>query len=48
ERGDLLLRIPAQARSGLELAALTVATHPDGRLVRLDQVATVREGLAEK
>ncbi|MCS6971204.1 MAG: efflux RND transporter permease subunit [Planctomycetes bacterium] len=47
ERADLLLRVPARARSAAAYAELPVLVHPDGRSVRLGDIATVREALSE-
>lgn len=47
ERADLLVRVPARARSAEEYAALPILVHPDGRVVRLGDLARVREALAE-
>ncbi len=44
--GDILVRVADQARSAEALAALPVLAHADGRVVRLGEVARVRDALA--
>ncbi len=44
----VLLRAASQARHGEDFAALPVVTRPDGTLVRLREVAEVRDGFEEE
>lgn len=45
--GELLLRVNGRAKDSEALGALIVQTLPDGRRVRLDQIASIRDGLEE-
>ncbi|MDX1572003.1 MAG: efflux RND transporter permease subunit, partial [Xanthomonadales bacterium] len=45
--GDILLRTKGQAYRGGEFAEIVVRSNPDGTRVKLDDVATIRDGFAE-
>ncbi len=46
--GELLLRVSGRARDAEAVGALIVKTLPDGNRVRLDQIATIKDGLEER
>lgn len=46
--GELLLRVSGRARDADAVGALIVKTLPDGNRVRLDQIATIKDGLEER
>ncbi len=46
--GELLLRVSGRARDADSVGALIVKTLPDGNRVRLDQIATIKDGLEER
>lgn len=46
--GELLLRVHGQAKDAEAVSGLIVKTLPDGNRLRLDQIATVRDGLEER
>jgi multidrug efflux pump subunit AcrB len=46
--GELLLRVNGRAKDADAVGALIVKTLPDGNRLRLDQVATVKDGLEER
>jgi multidrug efflux pump subunit AcrB len=47
EGGEVLIRTTEKRYTGLDFDSLAVFTHPDGRIVRLHEVAHVRDGFAE-
>lgn len=46
--GDLLLQVQGSARSGDSVGALVLSGLPDGGVLRIRDVATIRDGLGEK
>ncbi|AMK76729.1 MULTISPECIES: efflux RND transporter permease subunit [Methylomonas] len=46
--GELLLRVSGRARDADAVGALIVKTLPDGNRVRLEQIATIKDGLEER
>ncbi|MDD1619990.1 MAG: efflux RND transporter permease subunit [Methylococcaceae bacterium] len=46
--GELLLSVHGRARDAEAVGALIVKTLPDGNRVRLDQIATIKDGLEER
>ncbi|OAH99031.1 efflux RND transporter permease subunit [Methylomonas methanica] len=46
--GELLLRVSGRARDAEAVGALIVKTLPDGNRVRLEQIATIKDGLEER
>ncbi|CAD6872383.1 efflux RND transporter permease subunit [Methylomonas fluvii] len=46
--GELLLRVNGRARDADAVGALIVKTLPDGNRVRMDQIATIKDGLEER
>ncbi|TPQ24827.1 efflux RND transporter permease subunit, partial [Methylomonas koyamae] len=46
--GELLLRVAGRAKDADAVGALVVKTLPDGNRLRLDQIATIRDGLEER
>lgn len=46
--GELLLRVAGRAKDADAVGALIVKTLPDGNRLRLDQIATIRDGLEER
>ncbi len=46
--GELLLRVNQRAKDADALGSLIVKTLPDGNRVRLDQIATIQDGLEER
>ena len=47
EAGDLLLRTNRKRERGEEFEDIVLLAHPDGAILRLDDVATVRDGFAD-
>ena len=45
--GELLLRVNQRAKDAAAVAALIIKTLPDGNRLRLDQIATIKDGLEE-
>lgn len=46
--GELLLRVAGRAKDADAVGALVIKTLPDGNRLRLDQIATIRDGLEER
>ncbi len=46
--GELLLRVNQRAKDADAVGRLTVKTLPDGNRLRLDQIATIKDGLEER
>ena len=46
--GELLLRVNGRAKDAETVGALIIKTLPDGNRLRLDQIATINDGLEEK
>jgi multidrug efflux pump subunit AcrB len=46
--GELLLRVNQRAKDADAVGALIIKTLPDGNRVRLDQIATIKDGLEER
>ena len=46
--GELLLRVNQRAKDADAVGSLIVKTLPDGNRVRLDQIATIKDGLEER
>jgi multidrug efflux pump subunit AcrB len=46
--GELLLRVNQRAKDTDAVGALIIKTLPDGNRVRLDQIATIKDGLEER
>ncbi len=46
--GELLLRVNQRAKDADAVSALIIKTLPDGNRVRLDQIATIKDGLEER
>ena len=46
--GELVLRVNERAKDAAAVGALIIKTLPDGHRIRLDQIATIQDGLEER